>query len=94
MWDKIINLTTPEGRALYRLINVLIPQGSVGFLVYFIDGIKSIPADGDAQVVASVTIGALVTAIHKYWRDKSEQPETIGGVRPEPDEYLHRNSVR
>lgn len=72
MWDKIINLSTPEGRAVYRLVNVLVPQGVVGFLAYFVNEIQSIPADGDIQVVSSVTVAALVTAILKYRRDTIE----------------------
>lgn len=69
MLDKIFNLAEPEGRAVYRLVNVLVPQGALGFIVFFIDEIKNIPLDGDIQVVTSVALGGLVTSYFKYYRD-------------------------
>lgn len=69
MWDKILNLSTPEGRAIYRLVNVLVPQSVVGFLFIFADNVKDVPLDGDIQVVTSVALGAFVTSWLKYSRD-------------------------
>lgn len=70
MLNRILNLETPEGRAVYRFINVVLPQGAVGFIVYFVNELKGVPLDGDIQVVSSVTAAALVTAYFKYMRDK------------------------
>ena len=69
MWDRILNLQTAEGRAVYRLVNVLVPQGLAAFGLYMIDYIKDTPIDGNLETATAVILGGFGTAWYKYARD-------------------------
>lgn len=73
MLDKIFNLSTPEGRAVYRFFNVVVPQGAVAFLLETIDRVQSLPVDNTEQAAMSFTVAALITAYMKYLRDTKRE---------------------
>lgn len=94
MLDQIIRLDTPAGRALYRLINTLVPQSIVGSIFYGLEQASAVPVDTDITIVLSVFVGGLITAADKLRRDVNESNKGTGELRSGTDEQLHFNPNR